>query len=551
MPRHPLAGSPPPADLLIDVEALMAAYYDEHPDPALSRQRVSFGTSGHRGSAFDTTFNEDHIVAVAEAVRRYRGQAGIDGPLFLGIDTHALSAPAGRTTLEVLAAAGVEVRIADEEGAAGGFTPTPAVSHAILAHNRGRTGGLADGIVITPSHNPPRDGGIKYNPPTGGPAGPDATRWIEREANSILEAGIQGVPRLTYARARAAASTHVHDYLSAYVDDLDAVLDLERIRAAGVSLGADPLGGAGIHYWGRIAEQYGLDLTTVDDTIDPTFAFMSVDSDGKIRMDPSSPDAIRRLIDLRESFDVAFACDTDYDRHGVVTRSGGLVPANDYLAVAVSYLYRHRPDWPASLRIGKTVVTSGMIDRVGRSIERSVYEVPVGFKWFVDGLIDGSLGFVGEESAGATFLRRDGQSWTTDKDGIVAALLAAEITAATGRDPSELYADLSRDFGRPDYRRLTAPASPEVKSRLKSLDAADLDLTEVAGEAIEGVFTHAPGNGAPIGGLKVTTANAWFAVRPSGTEDIYKIYAESFSGPDHVDRVADEVQEIVAGLLDD
>lgn len=551
LPRHPLAGQTPPDELIIDVPSLIAAYYDQRPDPTEPGQRVSFGTSGHRGSAFDTTFNEDHIVAVAEAVRRYRVQAGVDGPLYLGIDTHALSAPAGRTTLEVLAAGGVDVMIAADDGASGGFTPTPAVSHAILTYNRGRTEGLADGIVITPSHNPPRDGGIKYNPPTGGPAGPEATKWIEREANALLESGVGAVSRLPFERARTADSTHAHDYLTAYVDDLSSVVDLDRIRAEGVSLGADPLGGAGVHYWGRIAERYGLDLTIVDDTIDPTFRFMSVDSDGKIRMDPSSPDAIRRLIDLRDSFDIAFACDTDYDRHGVVTRTGGLVPANNYLAVAVSYLYRHRPDWPASLRIGKTVVTSGMIDRVGRSIEREVYEVPVGFKWFVDGLVDGSLGFVGEESAGATFLRRDGSPWTTDKDGIVAALLAGEITATTGRDPSQLYDELSSRFGEPHYRRLTAPASAAVKKRLKSLDADDLELREVGGEAIEGVFTKAPGNGAAIGGLKVNTANAWFAVRPSGTEDIYKIYAESFAGADHVDRVTDEVQDIVSGLLDD
>jgi phosphoglucomutase len=510
---------------------------------------VAFGTSGHRGSALDTTFNEAHIVAVAEAVRRYRASQGIDGPLFLGIDTHALSAPAGHTTLEVLAAAEVDVMIAPAEGPDGGFTPTPAVSHAILTYNRDRRTGLADGIVVTPSHNPPRDGGIKYNPPHGGPAGPEATGWIEKEANALLEQGVHAIARLPLAQALSSPRTHAHDFLSAYVDDLGAVLDLEAVGASGLRLGVDPLGGAGIHYWSRIAERYGLDLTVVDTTIDPTFRFMSVDRDGVIRMDPSSPDAMARLIGMRDAFDVAFACDTDYDRHGIVTRSGGLVPSNDYLAAAVGYLFQHRPEWSADLRIGKTLVTSGMVDRVARSLDRQVYEVPVGFKWFVEGLVDGSLGFVGEESAGATLLRRDGTPWTTDKDGIAAALLAAEMTARTGRDPSELYGGLADRFGRPEYRRLTAPATAEQKRRLKSLDAEDVELSEVGGEAIETILTHAPGNGAPIGGLKVTTENAWFALRPSGTEDIYKIYAESFAGAEHVDRVAREVEGIVAGIL--
>jgi phosphoglucomutase len=549
MARHPLAGQPPPESLIIDVDALVGAYHDRVPDPSEPSQRVSFGTSGHRGSAFDTTFNEAHIVAVAEAVRRYRASEGIDGPLFLGIDTHALSAPAGRTTLQVLAAASVDVCMAPADGADGGFTPTPAVSHAILTYNQGRSRGLADGIVITPSHNPPRDGGIKYNPPHGGPAGPEATRWIEAEANRLLEQGIGTVRRLPVAQALAASTTHAHDFMSAYVDDLGAVLDLDAVAASGLALGVDPLGGAGVHYWHRIAERYGLGLTVVDTTIDSTFRFMSVDRDGVIRMDPSSPDAMARLIAMSDSFDVAFACDTDYDRHGIVTRTGGLVPANDYLATAVSYLYANRPGWSAELQIGKTVVTSGMLDRVARSMGRGVYEVPVGFKWFVDGLFDGSLGFVGEESAGATLLRRDGSPWTTDKDGIAAALLAAEMTARTGDDPSQAYQKLADRFGAPVYRRLSAPATTDQKKRLKSLDAGSIDLGEVGGEAIEAVHTHAS-NGAAIGGLKVTTENAWFAVRPSGTEEIYKIYAESFRGAEHVDRVASEVVEIVKDILE-
>ena len=549
MARHPLAGQAPPDSMLVDPDALIDAYHGRSPDPAEPGQRVSFGTSGHRGSALDTTFNEDHIVAVVEAVRRYRVAEGIDGPLFLGIDTHALSAPSQRTALEVLGAAGVDVMVAPEDGPDGGFTPTPAVSRAILVHNRGRRTGLADGIVITPSHNPPRDGGIKYNPPHGGPAGTEATRWIEREANALLEAGLAEIRRIPVSRVLALDTTHPHDYLTGYVDDLGAVLDLDAVRSAGVNLGVDPLGGAGVHYWHRIAERYGLDLTVVDTTVDPTFRFMSVDKDGVIRMDPSSPDAMQRLLGLRDDFDVAFACDTDYDRHGIVTRSGGLVPANDYLAVAVWYLFQNRPEWGDALRVGKTVVTSGMIDRVTRSLGRETYEVPVGFKWFVDGLVSGSLGFVGEESAGATFLRRDGTTWTTDKDGIVAALLAGEILARTGEDPAQLYERLAERFGRPAYTRLSAPATAEQKRRLKSLDAADIHLDEVGGEPIETILTHAPGNGAAIGGLKVTTENAWFALRPSGTEDLYKIYVESFQGPAHVDRIAGEVEAIVGGIL--
>ena len=438
---------------------------------------------------------------------------------------------------------------APKDGPDGGFTPTPAVSRAILVHNRGRRSGLADGILITPSHNPPRDGGIKYNPPHGGPAGTETTRWIEQEANALLKTGLAEIPRIPASRALALDTTHAYDYLTGYVDDLGAVLDLGAVRSAGVKLGVDPLGGAGVHYWHRIAERYGLDLTAVDTTVDPTFRFMSVDRDGVIRMDPSSPDAMQRLLELRDDFDVAFACDTDYDRHGIVTRSGGLMPANDYLAVAVWYLFQNRPGWGDALRVGKTVVTSGMVDRVTRSLGRETYEVPVGFKWFVDGLVSGSLGFVGEESAGATFLRRDGTTWTTDKDGIVAALLAGEILARAGEDPAQLYEGLAERFGRPAYTRLSAPATAEQKRRLKSLDAADIHLDEVGGEPIETILTHAPGNGAPIGGLKVTTENAWFALRPSGTEDLYKIYVESFQGPAHVDRIAGEVEEIVEGIL--
>ena len=549
MSNHPLAGQPPPPESLIDVPALITAYYSDRPDPGDPEQRVSFGTSGHRGSAFDRTFNESHIIAVVESVRRYRKEAGIDGPLFLGMDTHALSTPARATALEVLAAADVDVLFAPSDGEDRGFTPTPAISHAILTYNRDRESGLADGIVITPSHNPPRDGGIKYNPPSGGPAGQEATRWIEDQANELLAAGTEKIRRIPVSRAMAAERTRAFDFLSTYVDDLDAVLDLELIRESGVSLGADPMGGAGADYWARIADRYRLDLKTLTTDIDPTFRFMTVDSDGLIRMDPSSPDAMQRLIGMKDNFDVAFACDTDYDRHGVVTRSGGLVPANNYLAVAVHYLLQSRPSWPNAIKVGKTVVTSGMIDRVCADLNRETYEVPVGFKWFVDGLQDGTLGFVGEESAGATFLRRDGSCWTTDKDGIVASLLAGEIMASTGRDPAELYTHLTERFGAPSYRRLSAPANTEQKRLLKSLQPEDLDLRELGGEPVERVLTQAAGNGAAIGGLKVVTANAWFAVRPSGTEDIYKIYVESFRGPEQVDQIVEEVQSFVRGLM--
>ena len=549
MAKHPLAGQVPPTETLIDVPSLITAYYSDVPDPDDPGQRVSFGTSGHRGSALDRTFNESHIISVVESIRRYRTQAGIDGPLFLGMDTHALSTPARATALEVLAAADVDVLFAPSEGADRGFTPTPAISHAILTYNRDRRSGLADGIVITPSHNPPRDGGIKYNPPSGGPAGQEATRWIEDQANVLLAAGTEAVRRIPLSRALTAERTHAFDFLSAYVDDLESVLDLGLIRDAGISLGADPMGGAGADYWARIADRYRLDLHTLTTDIDPTFRFMTLDSDGLIRMDPSSPDAMQRLIGIKDQFDVAFACDTDYDRHGVVTRSGGLLPANNYLAVAVHYLLRHRPSWPSTLKVGKTVVTSGMIDRVCAALGHETYEVPVGFKWFVEGLQAGTLGFVGEESAGATFLRRDGRTWTTDKDGIVASLLAGEIMARTERDPAELYAELTERFDTPSYRRLSAPANAEQKRLLKSLQPEDLDMRELGGEPVQRVLTQAAGNGAEIGGLKVETANAWFAVRPSGTEDIYKIYVESFLGPKQVDQIVDEVQGFVRGLL--
>lgn len=544
MATSPLAGKLPPDSLIVDVPALVTAYFMEGPDPDNANQRVSFGTSGHRGSARDGTFNEAHIMAIAQAVHLYRRDQGIDGPLYLGIDTHALSTPARATALEVLAAAGVDVCIAPE----GEFTPTPAVSHAIIAYNRNRPDGLADGIVITPSHNPPGDGGIKYNPPSGGPAGLEVTRWIENKANELLEIGVDSIARLPLARALTADTTHRHDFTSAYVDDLGAALDLEAVRAEGLRLGADPLGGAGVHYWARIADRYGLDLKTVSTQVDPTFRFMTVDSDGVIRMDPSSPDAMRSLIDMKDAFDVAFACDTDYDRHGIVTHAG-LMPSNDYLAVAVRYLIENRDQWSDAVGVGKTVVTSGMVDRVCRSLGRDVYEVPVGFKWFVDGLSSGELAFVGEESAGATLLRRDGQPWTTDKDGIVMTLLAGEMMARTGQDPAELYQVLTEEFGAPHYRRVTAPASPEQKSTLKSLVADDLELSEVGGQEIERVFTHASGNGAAIGGLKAVTADAWFAVRPSGTEDVYKIYAESFAGEEHTAEIVEEVKEIVRDML--
>ncbi len=545
MKISPLAGHAAPAAMLLDVSKLVTAYYSEIPDPGVSAERVAFGTSGHRGSAFERTFNEWHVVAISEAICRYRRHRGIEGPLFLGLDTHALSVPAGATALEVLAANGVEVMLAERDE----YTPTPAVSHAIVCYNKGRTSGFADGIVITPSHNPPDNGGFKYNPPNGGPADTDVTRWIEARANELMERGLEGVKRLPHERALRAATTHRHDYLGAYVTDLANVVDMEAIHGAGLHLGVDPLGGAGVHYWPAIADRYRLDLTVVSDVVDQTFRFMPLDWDGRIRTDPSSAWAMQRLVDLKDRFDIAFACDADHDRHGIVTRSAGLLPPNHYLSVAIQHLFQHRPEWRAGTGVGKTVVSSSMIDRVSAKLGRRLHEVPVGFKWFVGGLADGSLGFCGEESAGATFLRRDGSVWTTDKDGIVAALLAAEITARAARDPGELYGALTREFGEPAYDRVEAPATAEQKRRLAGLVAADVRCDTLAGERVLGIISEAPGNGAPIGGIKVSSATGWFAARPSGTEEIYKIYAESFRGRAELDRILVEAQAIVDAAL--
>jgi phosphoglucomutase len=539
------AGKPADATMLVDIPRLVAAYYSGVPDPSVEAQRVAFGTSGHRGSAFEGSFNEWHILAITQAICLHRRLKHIDGPLFVGIDTHALSRPAFESALEVLAANEVEVMISQGDE----YTPTPVISHAILTYNRGRKAGLADGIVITPSHNPPQEGGFKYNPPSGGPAEPAVTAWIEQTANDFLEAHLRGVRRIAYGRALAAPTTHRHDYLNAYVDDLGAVIDMQAIRDAKISLGVDPLGGASVHYWAPIAARYGLDLTVVSDTVDPTFRFMTVDWDGQIRMDPSSPYAMQRLIGLKDRFQLAAACDADADRHGIVTRGAGLLPPNHYLAVAVHYLFAHRPRWGPEMAVGKTVVSSRMIDLVTQKAGRRLYEVPVGFKWFVDGLLDGSLGFGGEESAGASFVRLDGSVWTTDKDGIVPALLAAEIIARTERDPGELYQELTREFGEPAYDRVEAPASPEQKARLQRLSPEEVRAGELAGEPIQAVLTHAPGNGAPIGGLKVVSSAGWFAARPSGTEDIYKIYAESFRGPDHLRHILEEAQTMVDHAL--
>ena len=539
----PLAGHPAPADRLVDVPRLVSAYYTLKPDPGVAAQRVSFGTSGHRGSSFAAGFNENHVLAVTQAICAYRRRQGIDGPLFIGFDTHALSAPAFASALEVLAANGVEVlTAADDE-----YTPTPAVSHAILTYNRGRTTGLADGIVITPSHNPPDSGGFKYNPPDGGPADTEVTGWVESQANGLLEAGLKGIARMDFAKARRAA--HAYDYLGTYVAELGNVIDLDVIRGAGVRMGVDPLGGAGVHYWARIAAAYKLDLRVVNDAVDPTFRFMTLDWDGKIRMDPSSPYAMQRLIALKDSYDVAFACDTDHDRHGIVTKSAGLMPPNHYLSVVVDYLFRQRGQWQPGAAVGKTVVSTAMIDRVTARLGRRLYEVPVGFKWFVAGLVSGDLGFGGEESAGASFLRRDGAAWSTDKDGIIPALLAAEITARTGRDPGEAYRGLTRELGEPLSDRVEARATPEQKKKLSKLDRAQLRISELAGDPIEAVLTQAPGNQAPIGGVKVTSKNGWFAARPSGTEDIYKIYAESFRDEQHLSTLLQEAQRIVDAAL--
>ncbi|MFM9558196.1 phosphoglucomutase (alpha-D-glucose-1,6-bisphosphate-dependent) [Streptomyces caniscabiei] len=530
---------------LIDVARLVTAYYALHPDPADPGQRVAFGTSGHRGSSLAAAFNEDHIAATSQAICEYRAAQGTDGPLFLGADTHALSEPARITALEVFAANDVTVLIDQADG----YTPTPAVSLAILTHNRGRTSGLADGVVVTPSHNPPADGGFKYNPPSGGPAGSDATSWIQDRANDIITGGLKDVRRIPYARALAAPGTGRHDFLGAYVADLPSVLDLDAIRAAGVRIGADPLGGASVAYWGRIAEQHRLDLTVVNPLTDPTWRFMTLDWDGKIRMDCSSPYAMASLIERRDRFDIATGNDADADRHGIVTPDGGLMNPNHYLAVAISYLFSHREQWPAGAGIGKTLVSSSMIDRVAADVGRELVEVPVGFKWFVDGLSDGSLGFGGEESAGASFLRRDGSVWTTDKDGVILALLASEITAVTGKTPSQHYAELTERFGAPAYARVDAPASREEKALLAKLSPSQVTADTLAGEPVTSVLTEAPGNGAALGGIKVATANAWFAARPSGTEDVYKIYGESFLGPDHLRRVQDEARSVVLTAL--
>ncbi len=545
MKISPLAGKLAEPSMLVNIPRLITAYYSNMPDPSVPGQRVAFGTSGHRGCALDNSFNKWYVLAISQAICDYRKHQRIDGPLFLGIDTHALSEPACASALEVLAANSIEVMLADKDE----YTPTPVISHAILSHNRGRDSGLADGIVITPSHNPPDNGGFKYNPPNGGPAGNEVTGWIEARANAILENSLKGVKRITYEKALHAAKTHRHDFLNAYVSDLGRVLDMDAIRGANIRMGVDPLGGAGVHYWGHIADRYGLNLTVVNEVVDPTFRFMTVDWDGKIRMDPSSSYAMQSLIGLKDHFDIAFACDTDHDRHGIVTKSAGLLPPNHYLAVAISYLFQYRPKWRKDAAVGKTVVSSQMIDRVTAKLGRMLYEVPVGFKWFVDGLLDGTLAFGGEESAGATFSRLDGSVWTTDKDGIVPALLSAEITARMGRDPGEIYSDLAREFGDPFYDRVVAPATPEQKQLLAQLSPPRVKVTELAGEKIQSILTHAPGNDAPIGGLKVIVESGWFAARPSGTEDIYKIYAESFRGADHLSRILKEAQNIVDSAL--
>ena len=545
MKIDPAAGKPANPSILVNVPRLITAYYALQPDPADPRQRVVFGTSGHRGSAFDVAFNEAHILAITQAICEYRTSRKIDGPLFTGMDTHALSEPAFASALEVLAANGVETMVSDGTR----YTPTPAVSHAVLMYNRGRSAGFADGIVITPSHNPPDDGGFKYNPPNGGPAESTVTSWIESRANDLLQSGISSVKRIPFARAITLSTVHKHDYRRSYIQDLENVLDMKAIASARIRVGVDPLGGAGIDYWPVIGERYGLNLTVVNNSIDPTFRFMTVDWDGKIRMDPSSPYAMQSLIALKDKFDIAFACDTDHDRHGIVTKSSGLLPPNNFLSVCVDYLFANRKDWDKNIAVGKTVVSSSMIDRVTARLKRRLHEVPVGFKWFVEGLIAGQLGFAGEESAGSTFLRRDGRVWTTDKDGIIAALLSAEITARRGSDPGEVYHSLSQELGDPVYERIEAPATVDEKRALAKLSPDNVRTQELAGERIEQILTTAPGGGAPIGGIKVIAKNGWFAARPSGTEDIYKIYAESFVGRDHLKRIEQEAQDIVSAAL--
>jgi phosphoglucomutase len=545
MKISPLAGKPAPTSILVNVPKLIDAYFSHIPDSTVPSQRVQFGTSGHRGSSLDTSFNEWHILAISQAIGEYRSLHKIHGPLFLGIDTHALSMPAFESAMEVLGANGIDVFLAKEND----YTPTPVISHAILTYNRGRKEGLADGIVVTPSHNPPSEGGFKYNTPNGGPADVEVTSWIEKRANTFLQEQLKGVKRIPFKQAISLKTTHRHDYLHPYVNDLVNVLDMETIRQSKITLGVDPLGGAGIHYWGPIQERYQLNLTVVNKVVDPTFSFMTVDWDGKIRMDPSSSYAMQRLIGLKDRYDIAFGCDTDHDRHGIVTKSVGLLPPNHYLSVMVFYLFNHRHKWKKELAIGKTVVSSQMIDRIAAKLKKKLYEVPVGFKWFVQGLFDGQLGFGGEESAGASFLRLDGTVWTTDKDGIVPALLAAEITAKMGKDPGEIYQDLTRELGTPVYDRLEAKATPEQKDKLKQLSPEQVKSKELAGEKILSIQTKAPGNHAAIGGLKVAAEQGWFAARPSGTEAIYKIYAESFRGKDHLNQILEEAQTIVGAAL--
>lgn len=545
MATHPLAGKPAPAELVIDLSKLERDYYTRQPDLANPNQLVAFGTSGHRGTPLDGTFTEAHILAITQAVCEYRKGQGFTGPLFMGKDTHAASTPAQRTSLEVLAANGVETIIQSDDG----FTPTPVISRAILVHNRGRKDGFADGLIITPSHNPPTDGGMKYNPPNGGPAESDATTWIQDRANVLLRAANKDVKRVTFESALKAGTTHQQDYVADYVKDLSSVIDMAAIRSAGLKIGVDPLGGAAVHYWEPVKREYGLNLTVVNPNVDPTFSFMTVDHDGKIRMDCSSPFAMAGLVKLKDQFDIAFGNDPDADRHGIVTRSVGLMNPNHYLAVAIRYLLAHRPKWPASSAVGKTAVSSSMIDRVVADLGRKLLEVPVGFKFFAPGLFDGSICFGGEESAGASFLRMDGSAWSTDKDGLILGLLAAEITARTGKDPGQHYQELTAKFGAPCYTRIDAPASPEQKAAFKKLTPEAVTATELAGDKITAKLTKAPGNNASIGGLKVVTANGWFAARPSGTENIYKIYAESFKDQSHLNRIVDEAQQIVTRSL--
>jgi phosphoglucomutase len=545
MKVDPRAGKPPAASMLVNVPRLITAYYTQRPNLSVPGQRVAFGTSGHRGSALDASFNEPHILAITQAICDYRRQRAIAGPLFLGADTHALSDSAWASALEVLAANGVTVMIDDRHG----YTPTPVVSHAILTHNRARTSDLADGIVITPSHNPPRDGGFKYNPTNGGPADTQATGWIQDRANTLLTDELRGVKRIPFDRACRADTTRGHDFMDGYIRDLPSVVDLDALRSADLRLAVDPMGGAGVQYWGMIAERYHVPITVVSDEVDPTFRFMTVDWDGKIRMDCSSPYAMQRLVHLKDRFDVAWACDPDHDRHGIVTRGAGLLSPNHYLAAAIAYLFTHRPEWPAEAGVGKTVVSTSMIDRVAVRLRRPLVEVPVGFKWFVDGLINGTLGFGGEESAGASLLRRDGTVWTTDKDGIVLGLMAAEMTAVTGRDPGDLYHDLTGEFGDFAYERIDAPATPEQKAALQRLSPDQITASTMAGDRITSLLTKAPGNGAPIGGLKVVTEKGWFAARPSGTEEVYKLYAESYVGSDHLKRIQEEAQAIILRAL--